>query len=317
VSPPIEGGVWDYASILSEAAGARFVALDGSASMPDIGGTLHIQVSLYGYQKRGAPLHLLRWARERKRLGSKVGFYFHELFAFAPPWRSSFWLSPLQRYIVRELAQLADFWMTFGHEAAQWLLRAGGQKPHAILPVFSNMGEMSRLDTLRTRSLVVCGSPGIRERTYRLAGTGLFEWAARVGLTIHDVGSPLSRVVSDELTRNGVREHGRLARGDASRLLSEAVYGLLAYPVGFIAKSGVFAAYCAHGACPLLISKSHSSLEGVTRNTHYLSWQPDGIDPQLDASVVGHRAFEWYSRHTISAHADALLRLVRTNLVPQ
>lgn len=324
VSPPIEGGVWDYAGILSKAAGARFVAFDSSVSqdgvgspMPDLGCTLYIQVSPYGYQKRGVPMHLLRWARERKRLGFKVGFFFHELFAFGPPWRSSFWLSPLQRHIVREMARLADFWVTYGHEPAQWLLRAGGRKPHAILPVFSNMGEVPRLEALRTKSLAVCGSPGIRERTYRLAGSGLFEWAARLDLEIHDIGSPLSSDVRDRLARNGVREHGKLARNDASRLLSQATYGLLAYPVPYIAKSGVFAAYCAHGTCPLLISKSQNSLDGVVRGTHYRSWQPDKVDPQIDASLVGHRAFEWYSRHTISAHAEALLRLARPNLEPQ
>src|SRR5262245_37004064 len=115
VSPPVAGGVSDYGKTISHAAKAEFISFEerGRTSALDIGsGTLFIQVSHYGYQKRGIPLGLLRWLRAQKSSGIRIGFFFHELYAFGPPWTSSFWLSPLQRYITGEMARLSDFWIT-------------------------------------------------------------------------------------------------------------------------------------------------------------------------------------------------------------
>ena len=58
----------------------------------------------YGYQPRGVPFHLRDFARRlRGKLRGRWLTAFHELYAFGPPWRSAFWLRPLQVKIARDL----------------------------------------------------------------------------------------------------------------------------------------------------------------------------------------------------------------------
>jgi hypothetical protein len=57
----------------------------------------------YGYQTRGVPFALLRFARElRGQLRGQWVTTFHELYAWGPPWKSEFWLRPLQVKIARD-----------------------------------------------------------------------------------------------------------------------------------------------------------------------------------------------------------------------
>lgn len=320
VTPPIDGGVRDYATLLADAAGAQLLAFEGAARTRAAhpGETLFVQVSHYGYQKRGVPLHLLSWIRARKRGGARVGFCFHELFAFGPPWRSSFWLSPLQRYITGEMARLADFWITNQHSSAQWLLRAGGAKPHQVLPVFSNLGEAPHYVASRANEVAVCGSASLRAHTYRSAGPGFFDWAAGRGLQVHDIGPTLADPeLRGELARRGVREHGRLPSDGVSRILARAMYGLAAYPAAHVAKSSIFAAYCAHGLCPLLISEAYPQADGLVKGTHYRGWPAADGQWQDEGSSVGQRAFDWYAAHSVSVHAETMLRLSRQARVLQ
>jgi hypothetical protein len=66
----------------------------------------------YGYQKRGCPYWLVQGLRHWQcgRKGSRLVVMFHELFAFGPIWRSSFWLSYFQRYLTGQMARIADQW---------------------------------------------------------------------------------------------------------------------------------------------------------------------------------------------------------------
>ena len=312
VAPPIAGGVSDYAMAIADATSSRLLSFDSvfdEATCEDI---LFIQVSHYGYQKRGAPLGLLRWTRKQKQRGSKIGCYFHELFAFGPLWTSSFWLSPVQRFITAEMARLSDFWMTNRQASARWLLQVGGRKPNEVLPVFSNVGEPKRHTSARTRELVVFGAAELRERTYREAGAGLFDWAVRQGLQVHDVGAALTdRKLRQELAARGTVEHGMLPKEEISRLLAQAMCGVIAYPVSYIAKSSVFAAYCAHGVPAFVISKGYAPTDGLFEGEQYWRW-PTFEDRRLDESeAVGRQACEWYAGHAIQRHCEALQRFSR------
>jgi len=318
ICPPGGGGVRDYAEIVAEATGSPLLSPLGrhwysqAAAMPlashPPGSTLFVQVSHYGYQRRGVPIRLLRWLKRCRRMGTRIGCYFHELYAYGKPWNSSFWLSPFQRYITCEIAKLSDFWITNQLSSAEWLLRTSGSKPHRVLPVFSNLGEAERYTPRRTDTLVVCGSPELRAQTYHLAGPGLLDWAKRWSLNVHDVGSRLSdRRLRQDLCRRGVIEHGMLSKQSASSLLSHAKYGAVAYPAKHIAKSGIFAAYCAHGVCPLVITEPCPPTDGLAEEVQYLRW-PELRDCELGKhSSIASRAFEWYSQHSISVHSRTLL----------
>src|SRR5437764_6310553 len=63
----------------------------------------------YGFQKRGVPTALVSFVKRlRGDCGAALLVIFHELFATGPPWRSEFWLRPLQKKFARDLARTAD-----------------------------------------------------------------------------------------------------------------------------------------------------------------------------------------------------------------
>ena len=68
----------------------------------------------YGYAKRGCPFWLVKGLENWKRNtnNAQLVTMFHELYAFGPPWTSSFWLSVFQRNLVERLVQLSDHCVT-------------------------------------------------------------------------------------------------------------------------------------------------------------------------------------------------------------
>lgn len=309
VSPPGSGGVNDYADLVARAIGGRHLSFDGIRDGAGAG-PLFIQVSQYGYHPRGVAFELLQWTRRQKAAGRPVGLFFHELYASGPPWTSSFWLSPLQRHVAAALARTCDFWMTNRQASANWLLRTAGPKPHAVLPIISNVGEQPEYRTDRQPSLIVFGSSAVRGGTYRALGETVFTWAAANGITLEDIGPDhTDAALLRRLRDAGVRLHGLLDADAAGALLSTAMFGALSYPAAFVGKSGVFAAYCAHGACPVLLSDDRASLDDLAANIHYLTDLPRAEDLQCISGSIGRQAWSWYRPHALSAHAAAILRL--------
>lgn len=311
------GGVYDFACKLQGAIGhdaVRIVHLSrDDAAGWEIGpdDTVFLQLSGYGFDKRGAPFWLLREVEKRRKQIRTLGVFFHELYALGPPWTSSFFLSPVQRHIARRLAELSDFWMTSREGSAQWLRRFAGDKQHVVLPVFSNVGEAPTLPQSRLRRVVVFGSPGLRSTTYQAAGRELFAWAKRAAFEVHDIGAPIQDASLVAAHRaNGVIQHGRLENEEISSLMKTSTYGLLAYPVDYVAKSSVFAAYCTHGVCPVLWSKEYAAADGLVADRHYLRGLPADLSTSAVTAAIGESAWAWYQPHRLAAHAASLQQLM-------
>ena len=267
VPPRQSGGVYDFSCKLQEAIGQdpcawctflKITPPDWKVGPDD---SVVLQLSGYGFDKRGAPLWLLREMEKRRKHIRTFGVFFHELYAFGPPWSSSFWLSPRATPhcppVGRTFGFLDDQPRRFCPMAAHF----AGAKPHAVLPVFSTIGETGLgWPTGAVAKDGVFGSPGLRQATYQAAGDKLFAWARRPSLEIHDIGAPIADAqLADTLRANGVVLHGRLADEAVRAVMQDALFGLLAYPVEYVAKSSVFAAYCAHGICPVLISSNYDA----------------------------------------------------------
>lgn len=318
LAPPLKsGGVYDFSCKLQASIGQEAVPLvhlskenaaDWNVSSED---SVVLQFSGYGFDKRGAPLWLLREIEKRRKHIKTLGVFFHELYAFGPPWSSSFWLSPVQRHIARRLAEMSDFWMTSREGSAEWLRRFAGGKPHAVLPVFSTIGEPDSLSKIRTPKIIVFGSEGLRQATYRAAGDRLFAWAERDSLEIHDIGTPLTDTgLTATLPAKNVIQHGRLNDLEVGGLMRDALFGLLAYPVNVIAKSSVFAAYSAHGLCTLLISDDYMDTDGLVPGVHYLQGFNTIKDVKRASAEIGQNAWSWYQSHSQSVHARTLVELI-------
>jgi hypothetical protein len=96
-----------------------------------------------------------------------------------------------------------------------------------------------------------------------------------------------------------------------SELLLDARIGLLQYPAAYATKSGVLAAYMAHGLVPVLVDPS--PLGGrLTVGTHFAVDKTRG-DKTQKGDQIAQTAAEWYDRHAHSRRAaGTVLDLVET-----
>ena len=309
--PPVPGGVADYARLVAQNSEGRIIAAPLEMER-EYGGSTVLQYSGYGYAKRGAPLWLLHEMRVHKRAGATLGVYFHELFAFAPPWRSSFWLSPIQRHVAAELARLSSYWITNRQSSARWLKQFAGDKPFAVLPVPSNVGE-GVCSPVRSNTVVVFGGRSLREATYYACGDSVIDWVRSEGFELHDVGPPMSdkRMVT-KLNDAGVKFHGPMEVAQVKSLLQTSRFGIVSYPPAYLAKSGVFAAYAANGVCPIVVSaRSTTQHDGLQPGVHFLEALPfRPVSDELRESV-SQAVWNWYQPHRIQAHVDVVHRLER------
>lgn len=262
----------------------------------------------YGYACRGCPAWLVagleRWKASAAQ--NRLLAVFHELYAFGPPWRSSFWLSPVQRALARRVAETADAAMTslpsYGERLRSWGVAADRLWMHGI---FSTVGEIPSPAPLsrRQRRLVVFGSAGVRTRLYRSGAASLREWAARLEIEeLVDIGPP----VNGHGARAGAkpRSMGVLAAAEVSELLRDSYAGAIAYPPGYLGKSTIFAAYCAHGLLPLVYSGGRTEEEEIRPAQHYLLM--DALPPAAisgSAQGIAARAHDWYMGHSVARAA--------------
>ncbi|RZL96767.1 MAG: hypothetical protein EOP76_00325 [Variovorax sp.] len=309
---PQRGGVRDFADTLAARLGADArveVFEPGLAVEP--GTSVLLQYSGYGYARYGAPLHLLAWVRRERARMRTFGVFFHEAYTSGEPVTSSaFWVAPLQKYVAFQLARNSDYWLTNIQDTVQRLQPVAGAAPHRRLPVFSTVGEPEVLPdaAARERRIINFGSEHLRAETYRVGGDALFRWAAQAQCEIHDIGAPIrDPEVAATLKAHRVHLHGRLPSEAIHELMGRSMFGVVRYPPGFVAKSSVFAAYCAHGLAPVLLwSGAYGAHDGLQAGTHYLAGMPQAPVPPQQVRAISRAAFDWYSDHSVGAHAAAI-----------
>jgi hypothetical protein len=261
----------------------------------------------YGYQPRGCPSWLVdglaAWkAGGRRRLVT----VFHEVYASGPPWRSSFWLSPAQRRLAARLATLSDGRVTSLALYRRALLRLRPGLEVAVLPVFATVGEPAAVLPLaaRARRLVVFGGPGGRERAYRRHAEVLAAACRALDLeAVWDVGPaspPGNAGPPAAVAGRPLRRLGELPSAEVDALMAESLAGFVAHPPRFLAKSTVFAAYCAHGMLPLCGAPAQNGVEGEVPRC----WEPHhhAATPE-ELQVFAGEARAWYRTHTAAVHA--------------
>lgn len=260
----------------------------------------------YGYQPRGCPSWLVdglaAWkAGGRRRLVT----LFHEVHASGPPWRSSFWLSPSQRRLAARLAVLSDGRVTSLAHYRRLLRRRTPGLEVAVLPVFSTVGEPADVLPLaaRARRLVVFGGPGGRARAYQRHAGRLDAACRALRLDeVWDVGPPGGAAAPVEVAGRPLRRLGELPAAQVNALLAESLAGFVAYPPRFLAKSTVFAAYCAHGMLPLCAAPMRQEDEKDEGEAPPF-WEPGHPASQEELQTVAGQAWTWYRAHTAAVHA--------------
>jgi hypothetical protein len=315
--PPFEG-VGTYAAALAGALGeeSRFLvgdpdwagAADGSRAvaartaadlLAGIGeaDAVLLHYANYGYQARGCPDWLVAGM---ERWSGRLVTVFHEVCAAGPPWRSSFWLRPAQRRLAAALVRRSEALATTLDVYAGLLRPWAEGREIAVLPVFSTVGEPAELPPFgeRARRIVVFGGAGVRGRAYGPFLPALARAASAIAAEeIWDIGPPLP--LPAKAGEIPIRPLGVLAAGEVGAILLASAAGFLAYPPGFLPKSTIFAAYCAHGALPLCAWEP--SLDGAPLPL----WRGEGDPAPLAAAAQG-----WYAGHSLRLQAERFRSLL-------
>jgi hypothetical protein len=221
-----------------------------------------LEYSGYGYSMRGAPLWLARGLRDAcGRDGPPLVTMFHELYATGPPWTRAFWVSALQRLVAVGLARMSAGILTNRTSAEPWLrrYRASGAVPLRVQPVFSNVGEPGRLPSFdeRARHAVVFGGGGRKAAIYDENRALLRRLVDHNGFSrVLDLGPARGSVPSGEPWS---RPLGVCPESEISDRLTSVSLGVLSYPGSRLGKSGVAAAFAAHGVPFLLLDEEESA----------------------------------------------------------
>jgi len=275
-----------------------------------------LHFSGYGYQKRGAPLWLLKGLRIWRHRTRTVRLLtvFHELYASGRMWQSSFWLSPVQKGIARHILNLSAGAITptaiYENRLRHW---RRGDVEIKCMPVFSNVGEAEDAipPSARAAIAVVFGLAGIEDRLFGDYRPRLERIVAAVGIKrVIDIGPRFSPVPSS-IGGAPVISMGTLSPVRVSEVLQKVKFGFVAYPLHVIGKSGVFAAYAAHGVVPIVFSDKPGQCDGLQQGRHLLDGLKleRGIGNHLLASIQSELRV-WYASHSLRVQADVVEKMI-------
>lgn len=265
---------------------------------------LLVHYSAYGYARWGLCGWLVRGVRAWRDAcpGRRLITIFHELYATGPPWRVSFWSSHPQQQLARALARVSDSVITTSSASAAKL--GVWSTPHRVhaSPVFSNVGELRCPPSLAARSglAVVFGQREAKRRCY--AALLESQVALRDALQLLriqrliDIGPAADAPVA--IAGAPVEVLGPLPASDVSAMLSDSRVGFLDYPRHVLAKSGILAAYLAHGM--LAVNLSLERAGGLEFNEgHEFVYLNHLNEPEFDAEGVASAGHAWYRQHDL------------------
>lgn len=341
VVPPGEGGVIDYARCLQklwalEGQDSKLLALSqASARALPLAQQVHalraahgagrgalcsvvLHFSGYGYAQRGLCAWLadqLQALRDPAGWSVRIVVVFHELFASGPPWRSAFWLSRAQASIALRIARSADALWTNTEGHADWLRGVvATEVPVHARPVFSNVGESGETNvaTQREPRAVIFGSHSTRRRA--LDGMRRFETTLRQLGVQELVEAGSGAIATSRPTALPHRQAGHLELPALAALLQNSRFALLDYPSKFLAKSGVFAAYAAHGCVVLDTCAAGPDSDGLAAGRDYIDLHAASAGSlrhiaSTEHDAIASRLTRWYAQHRLVDQARELWAL--------
>ena len=275
--------------------------------------TIVLQYSNYPYLlgKLDAPNWLVLALRILKYRGFRICIMFHELPTLQ--YRQIRLPNPIQRRISRQLAQIADLVVT-NNNAFQQTLAGWSKNPVLCIPNFSTIGEPETILPLsaRSRSLIVFGSSD-RRRVYRNNIYQLKQVCQQLKIEVlYDIGRPLDWDFESLEAEVKVIQTGFLSAYEVSQLMLQSLAGIFDYHrfPNNLAKSTVFAAYCAHGVLPLCNRRSLPPQDGIIPNQHYLDFttlsrlcqQTSSFLPSLQ--IIADNAHTHYCAHRLAKCAN-------------
>ncbi len=282
-----------------------------SAGENNIPALLHF--SPYSYQLRGYPLWLQRsldkWLERRP---GALNIAFHELDVHCSrPWSSAFWVSPLQRNLIKHMMKTRGFKYTNTEPHRRQLenLRLGRMP---LIHNFSTMREPSALPPFskRRNDVIVFARSDHRKLTYACGSDDLSSLCRLLGAErIIDIGDPIEGDSKTHIDGVPIVRCGRLQVEEINRWMSTSVASFIVYPVPMLTKSSVYAVSCAHGTIPFICDSQGAKLSctGLIPGEDYVVIARHGGDlelPPLD--LLSARVFGNYQARSSTAAAKKI-----------
>lgn len=279
-----------------------------------------LHMSAYGYQKRGVPLWLATAWRQLSRLKETPRriTMFHELYASGPVSSSAFWLQPLQKRVLRDVACASDALRTNRQSYAEWLRRLSGLKAPevVVMPVYSNFGEPSELRALEDRepAMALFGWGIHSGESLQSVLSKAADCGRRFGIQrLHLIGGkdlPLEIPPGVELVR-----HGFMQAEAVSALLSSCRMAYTAYSPEHFGKSTLLAAFAAHGLVVVTQGKKPVLPDGLQDGVNVLNESSLGAISCGDTQhleVISRAVHQWYQEHSLSKNARSFADQIRS-----
>jgi hypothetical protein len=218
-------------------------------------------------------------------------------------------LNPIHKIVFRRIAKIASNILTDNY-INKAILMNWTKKPVTLIPVFSTIGEPDRVPLLadrKQRMIVFGGSARSRIYNSQASVDKLIHACYALGIKeIVDVGSPLDLQNKYNFQDIAFIEEGYLSSQDIQQLLLTSIAGCLDYTPfpGELAKSSVFAAYCAHGVVPISTQYNPSEGDGIYVNQHYLNLDDSRSFSSSALQVISDNVQSWYQPRSLKAVAE-------------
>lgn len=302
----------------------EFRRIGSADALADMRGVMVVQLSPYGFQSRGVPYALMRGLRRfAAREGNSVISYFHETWArSSSPFKSAFWLTGIQRLVCHRILETSAFAFFSSPATWAWGACAAGKDRVAFCPTFSNVGEPDRIEpwTDRPGVMAVFGSTRTRPHCYlRRRALEEFIECHRIS-EILDIGPPMESTVQARLKGLPIRFQGSLSASAVSARLQSARFGIFTSPWGVASKSGVFAAYQAHGVVPVsthdLPDANYQGEPGPVLNRDFIRLGDAEPLPDWQLAELSGAIHSRYSDRGVGAVAALIQELARRGSRP-
>lgn len=267
----------------------------------------------YGYEKRGCPFWLVQGleAWKRQKTVRLLSIMFHEIAAKGRFPSSSFFNAPIQLWLAGRLARIADNIRTSLFVYMKTIEKISHKPAESIIvqPVFSNVGELTSPVSFLDRNpyAAIFGSKLMIDEIFSKHTKTLDETCRRLKIEkLFILGAKISNVGRHPYK---IEQFGILPAEDISDLLRKCRFGVATYIDGRLAKSGIFAAYCAHHIVPLLLTPNNSEQDGLLQGSHYLLCENESKTMSvIEAEKIADNASQWYQSHNLSLTARSIVQ---------
>jgi hypothetical protein len=264
----------------------------------------------YGYAKRGCPSWLVQGLQLWRKLHPTRSLVtmFHEISASGPIWTSTFWLSGLQRDLAARVAKMSDRCVTSKKLYADIITSISNGKHDRVpfLPIFSNIGEPNGLPldlSERQRRLVIFGGVANRTRVYKQSQKVIEDVCVKLNIEeIWDIGNKTG-ITPACIGEVPIVETGEQPAHQISDVLAHSLVGFSDYNPDFLAKSTIFAAYCAHKLLPINTTSSLLIIDEIESGKHYWSPGKGELKHGSEVQSIANNAYSWYQSHDLLSHA--------------